>query len=107
MTTQVKNGETGKPDAKATAALAKKRANFAKLAPPRMTKALKALRQVEKLTARSYDWDASQAAQMSGALETAVKRVTDALNKSAAPKADEGFAFAPPPAQPAQGTQTA
>jgi hypothetical protein len=106
MTTQVKNGETGKTDAKATATLAKKRAAFGKLAPPRMTKALKAIRQVEKLTSRAYDWDASQAAQMANALETAVKRVTDGLNKSATPTADEGFAFAAP-AAPAAATQAA
>jgi hypothetical protein len=104
-TTQVKNGETGKTDAKATAALAKKRANFNKLAPPRMTKALKAIKQVERLTTRSYDWDASQAAQMVGALETALKRVTDGLNKSSGPAAQEGFAFAAP--APAAATQTA
>jgi hypothetical protein len=104
--TEVKNAATGKTDAKATAALAKRRDAFAKLAPPRMTKALKALKQVERLATRSYDWDATQAAQMVGALETSMKRIKDGLNKSATPTADEGFAFAAPAAAQT-GTQAA
>ncbi len=93
--TEVKDAQTGKTDPKATAAIAKRRDAFLKLAPPRMSKALKALKQVERLTSRAYDWEASHGAQMVGALKASVKRIEDGLNRSAPAAADEGFTFGP------------
>lgn len=63
---------------------------FVRLAKPRMTKALKAIKQVENLSGRTYEFSATQAAQVIGALYQAVQRVEEAYNRPAATGGTEG-----------------
>lgn len=66
---------------------------FVRLAKPRMTKALKAIKQVENLSGRTYEYTASQADQLVGALEQAVRAVKDAYNKPGSTSDAGGFEF--------------
>ena len=66
---------------------------FTRLAKPRMTKALKAIKQVENLSGRTYEYTATQSAQMIGALQQAVKRLEDAYSRPGSAGEEGGFDF--------------
>lgn len=69
-------------------------ANFMKLAPKRMTRALKAIDVVGNLANRnSYTYTSEQATQIVTALAEAVKAVGSKFTATASSKSTEGFTF--------------
>lgn len=71
-----------------------KAANFLKLAPKRMTRALKSIEVIGNLSNRgSYSYDPAQVAQMMNALAEAVKGVNARFSAPASKEAPSGFQF--------------